>query len=436
MRRGRTQYVVATLVFTLLIALTIGFSLLPWIGEYHLRAWEKYQTVGDRARMDGLLEKSESYYRAALIEAQKIGDRKRVGITSQYLASLRSLNEPGQNAGSVTQRADREFLVWGSPLDYLVGGKQKRRHKNLEMAMRPLLEREHATAIDSPERLIDLGDSQMQMFKYDNAKELYRQAGDANANKNAPFVEVKIIDRLAQVEFAEQHYKVAQEYVDQALQVLRLAPSRDMEILLRLHKAQTLAESGHVPEAKAICRQIMESSVVQEKPPYKWYVDVILGQCVSTSGHHQRALQLLQACTLSAPKLFGELSRNTARSYETLGEALIQAGRQDEAYACYQKVFQIRDQQDTSGKETKAKLFVYESFRYTSLKRHNIAIALCELALKKRQEQFGVNHRKTTSLVGHLKTAVEGAKDFTRAKQLQRRIEQLLSTGETDAGGK
>ncbi len=146
----------------------------------------------------------------------------------------------------------------------------------------------------------------------------------------------------------------------------------------------------------------------------------------------EEAIRLLTKCSLSAPNLFGESSSITEKSYEALGAALIESGRQTEAYPYYLKIFAIRDKQNSSVTSHLEKLFVQEGHRYTSLKRHKEAIALCEMALKRREDQLGKNHIKNANLVGHLREAVQAAGDSNRAAALGRRIEQLKATGIKD----
>ncbi len=412
--------------FALLTAVMVGWSLVSWLHEYHLRSWQSYEISGDLARMNGGLEDGEKFYRAALAEAQKVGDKQRTATTSRELARLENIrNAPGVSSSSGNGNYQDGAWIWKSALEYQTMIKRNRSQRRWSVALKPLFEREIMSAKSSPENLVRLADSQVEMTNLGLAKQLYELAGTVNQETGSQSIEVKLLERFARVAFAQQHYEIALQYLDRALaKTGSQTKLNSAEMFLLLNKVQVYADTSDGRRGAALCERLAKMPNFLANPKRNWYYSILVGQCQSRMGHHKEALQLLNKAAQAAPALFGESSSNVERSYETLAEALIMAGRPTDAYPLFEKVFSMRNRRSKRNTSVN-RLIVDEEARYLILKRQDVADALCTWFVERRAKAVGSKFRRNKCLLFHLSQVYGETGDREKSKQFQAQAEAI-----------
>ncbi|MBX9688685.1 MAG: hypothetical protein K2X27_18395 [Candidatus Obscuribacterales bacterium] len=422
-------YVLATVISVLLTASTVCFSIIPWIKEYHLRAFDHYEFSGDRARLNGDLTESEHYYRAARQSAQEMGDQKRAALSSKELKRILNLRREALRSESSESKVATEEAdpwIWKSSLDYLSMLQRSASQRRWTALLRPVFQKQLDSARESPAKIIQFADSQMEMSNYQQAQKLYENAQEMTSDKADSVETVELLDKLARAAFAQMNYGLANTYLDLALNKVQASPQTNALIAsLKLNKAQLWAESNKPELGLEICEQIKDDPIFALNPQRKWYLDIIKGQCHSLMGQQQTALSILRRTAKEAPILFGVQSSKVNRAYETLAEALIREGRKEEAYSYFEKLFELENQQ-THRNQSRRRFIISEEVNELKLSRSEIAAALCDWFVELRARELGTNFRPKKCRYSHLIDVYKEAGDLKKSKEYQQKLDEFL----------
>lgn len=425
----KTKYIIAILLFAMLTSFVVSNSLLPWIREHHLGAAEKYRLLAYRSAMDGAVNESESFYRAALMEAQKLGDPEMVKDISDELKDLEKLKSDRTSKLQLSNDPDTyQIWLWRSQIDDRACAARNRKYMKRWMPIFTIaFQQEQALAVNDPTRLIELGDWQLNLLHLPYAELLYRKANTLAHRENAPIMEVQILDRMAHVAYASQNYDEAIKKLSSCLEVAKKLPSqKHMVPILVAHKAQVYAEIKQPERGINLCEQALKTPEVSHAPLLKWYLHVLRGQCLSLTGKHNQAIACLKQCELDA-EIFPSGSDARPRVCRAIAEALVEAERLEDAESYFYKLVDLTSKVVPESAIDYEYKLLDEAALYSELKKYRQEMFLLDLVLHSREARIGKNGKGLNRILSIQRRACLTAGDFQKAQEIQLRIQSLNS---------
>lgn len=425
-RRHKTKYIIAIILFALLTNFVVSNSLLPWIRQHHLGATEKFRLLAYRTAMEDSLDESESYYRVALMEAEKLQDQVLVKEISDELHEVEKLKSARSENLQFNKTSGVDCIwLWQSLMGDITRAKRNRKYMKRWMPIFNIaFHREQTLAANDPTRLIELGDWQFDSMHLPYAESLYRQAGALARRQTDEILEVQVRDRLAHVAYANQNYDEAMKDLNSALDLAQKLPKKTMTPLLVAHKAQVYAERSQPEQAIPLCKQALSMDETSKEPLLRWYLNLLLGQCLSLAGDHEQAINTLKRCEQEA-QIFPPDSNTKPRVCRALAEAFLQADRTKEAESYFHKLIDLTAKDIPETPQDYEYKFVDEAENYRSLKKHKQDLFLVDMIMRSRQARIGPNSPGILNTLRIQKQAFESAGEREKAREVELKIKTL-----------
>ncbi len=401
------QYLICTAVLIGLAIFTIESSLLPWMKERDVRAWESYRYMAARNRIEGNFADAKRCLDAALQDAHWLHDDKKIALIKEDLAKL-SAAEKLSIAQSKNAVIPDINLVWPSQLDNVKSRKKGGAFERWEPFLRIILQQQTVSAANNPARLIQLGDALFDMSQFKPALNNYLKAVELNdALKDKNQTQVCALDRAGRVYSALGNYAESQSSLNRAL---KLNPTNRVPV--ELHLVQTYIDSGNPEKAKSLCEQVLKMPSVSRKPPYFWYAQLLKGTAESRLKNSNLAIETLANAERESEKIFGASSPERYRSLDELFQAYFEAGRFDEAKDTYRKVTLLREADNPNRAVHTVTLTSFrEAQQYMDANQLSLAVWLWEWSLEDRIKEMGPTHRGVARRLYSLVRAYKKAGD-------------------------
>lgn len=385
------QHLICALILILLAVFTIECTLFPWMSEHRLRVWESNRYEGARARIDGDFAESRRCFSIALQEAKNLKDDKRIAVSMSDLSSVETA-ELTAKALMASQKVPPMRLVWLSRVDYARKRSKDESFQQWEPYIRALLQRQALISQRNPWRLVELGDAFFEMVQYDLSADNFRKAVSA-CSPDQSALKVFALDRLAEVQDFQGNYADSRKLLTAALDICsREHFSESVKQSLELHLAQTSIPSGNAVDAERICRALVQTVSIKSDSERNCYAHLLLGQSLAEQEKFDEAfLELTQTAGL-AERAFGDVSKESLRTYDTQFYYLLRAKRFDEAKAVFAKITKCRNVLAKKERPQSIMLSAFrEGARYIDIDPRT-AIWLLEwsLELKQKEQPAGV----------------------------------------------
>lgn len=405
------QYLICTVLLIGLAFFSIESSLLPWMKERDIRAWESFRYSAARNRNDGNFPEAKRCLDAALQEAQWLKDDKKIALVKADFVKL-SLAEKSAVERNKNVVIPTVSLMWPSQLEIVKSKRTGSNFERWEPFLRIILQQQTVNAADNPALLIQLGDALFDMSQFKPALNNYLKAVDLTDKLKDKQTQICALERAARVYSSLGSYAESQSLINRAL---NLNPTN--KISLQLHLAQSYLEVGNAEKANSLCDAILKTGSGTHNPQHKWYAELLKGTAESRLHHHEIAIPILESADRSSEKIFGASSPERYRSLDSLFQALFEAGRFDSAKETYRKVTLLREANNPSRAVHTVTLTSFrEAQQYMDANQLPLAIWLWEWSLEDRIEEMGPTHRGVARRLYALARAYKKAGD--RAKWL------------------
>lgn len=401
------QYLICTAVLIGLAFFTIESSLLPWMKERDVRAWESYRYMAARNRIEGNFTDAKRCLDAALQDANWLHDDQKIALIKDDLVKLSAAEKSSvvQSKNAVIPDVN---LIWPSQLDYVKCRKKGSAFERWEPFLRIILQQQTVSAANNPARLIQLGDALFDMSQFKPALNNYLKAVELNvAQKENNPTQACALERAARVYSALGSYAESQSLLNHALE---LHPANRVSIAL--HLAQTYLDSGNPEKAKTLCEQVLKTPSESLKPTCQWYAQLLKGIADSRLKNSNLAIETLEKAERSSEKIFGASSPERYRNLDELFQAFFEAGRFAEAKDTYRKVTLLREADNPNRAVHAVTLTSFrEAQQYMDANQLSLAIWLWEWSLEDRIKEMGPTHRGVARRLYSLVRAYKKAGD-------------------------
>jgi|GEM_PF-1371541 len=376
--------------------------------------------------MNGMISESESFYRAALKEAEKHGDPQLLKDIELEFADVRTLKSAQAEKLQFDKEPDSERTwLWQSHVGDCARVARNRKYTKQWMPIFKItFQKEQALSGNDPARLIELGDLQMELLNLPYAEVLYRQASVAAQREKSDALELQVLNRLAHVAYSKQNYSEAVQNLDSALSLAEKIQSKTVIPILVAHKAQVYAESDQPAKGVELCRQALAMNEGDLEPELKWYINLLLGHCLSLSGDHDQAISILRKCEQNLD-IFPKESQAKEQLCTAIAEASIESGHRKDADSYFYKLVDSREPDPQRTIFEYEHKFLNEAEYYRNVKKHKQDLFLCDLVLRTREGRVGKNHPGLVRILTIQRDACRAAGEFGKARETQSRIDSI-----------
>lgn len=429
-RKGtHTKYAVAILVFAALACSALNYSLVPWFHEHHKRAAEQYRMCAYRSAIDGSTSESEAFYRASLMEADKLKDARLVAEINAERESMRRLTGSNMVDVQLSHDSSNGSWLWPSVVQCQDLRNRSRHYSEIWSPIFQIVTRRERALSNNPWRLIELGDLEMELFDLEFATTLYQSAGlQADREKQAT-ARIVVMDRVAKIAYIQGRFDSSLQLLERAGLMAREIGDKGLISLLLIHQGQVYCDSNRPADGLKSLSEAMKLFESKNSPLEK-YAELLYGLCLSYSGKHSEGLSTLKQLLKDAdegkmePAMLEALtSERLVRSY---AEALVNAGQTSQAKSYFYRMANLDNPEKKKNPIDYERRFMTEAKRYRILLRHQVDLTLCELALKSREARVGKRHRGLINVLETLMKGYTAAREHQKAKEVQQRIQQLI----------